>query len=57
VIAKGAKYECLLNDGKNLDDIYGNDRYKKWFDTLATAEMLRGIGDRISFGKGQFRVM
>ncbi|MBZ5529600.1 MAG: hypothetical protein LAN71_17095 [Acidobacteriia bacterium] len=57
VISRGTKLDCLLNNGENLDDIYGNDRYKKWFDTLASAEMLRGFGHRTSFGKGQFRVL
>lgn len=56
VISKGLKLDSIINNGENLDDLYGNDRYKRWFDTLATAEMLRGIGHRTSFGKGQFRV-
>jgi hypothetical protein len=54
VITRGAKFECLIDNGQNLENIYGNDRYRQFFNALATAEMLRGIGDRSSFGKGQF---
>lgn len=53
-ILRGAKYECLLDNGQGLENIYGNDKYKRWFDTLACAEMLRGIGERTTFGKGSF---
>lgn len=56
VITRGAKFECLIDGGQNLENIYGNDHYRKFFKALATAEILRGIGDRTSFGKGQFIV-
>lgn len=57
VIARGAKFYCLIDGGKNLENIYGNDKYKKFFDSLAIAEMLRGIGERTPFGKGQFKIV
>lgn len=56
-IARGAKFYCLIDGGKNLENIYGNDKYKKFFDSLAIGEMLRGIGERTPFGKGSFKIL